>query len=60
MTGPLGCESLFSGFVNDCKQAVGSTSLKNIPNKNIISNNKRFKKSRWTSLSETERRKRFK
>ena len=41
----LGCEGVFLGFGNDCKQAGGSTSLQTISNKSMISNNKLCKKS---------------
>ena len=56
----LGCESVFSSFGNDCKKAGGSTSLKTISDKTVISNSKLHSKERWCSLSGEEKRKKFK
>ena len=44
----LGCESVFSGFGNDCKRAERSTFLKTLSNKATISDNKFLQKTDGT------------
>ena len=55
-----GCESQFADVDNDMKRAGGSTSLKTISNKTIISKYKLFEKSRWHSLSPIEKQTKLK
>ena len=56
----LGCEANFSQFGNDCKKAGGSSKLRTLSDKNVVAKNKLFSKDRWTSLTEEEKRKKFK
>ena len=56
----LGCESEFAHLDNDLKKAGGSTTLHTIFNKYIVAQTKLFLKAKWTSLSETEKQKKWK
>ena len=56
----LGCEGEFSTVGNDFKHAGGSTSLKTVSNKHMISRNKLFDKDRWIKLSEYQKRAKWK
>ena len=55
----LGCEGEFSHGDMDLKRAGGSTSLKTISDKHVIKRNALYKKTKWTSLSADEKRRKW-
>ena len=56
----LGCESEFGCVTNDFRKSGNSTSLETISNKHIVKRNKLFEKERWKSLSDKEKRRKWK
>ena len=55
----LGCEGEFSHGDMDLKRAGGSTSLKTVSDKHVIKRNAFYAKSKWTSLSVEEKRRKW-